>query len=871
MEPEEATLPPPGIFLEVTCLKAYRSYTVRPRLPENLAPLREIAMNLRWSYTPDARELIRRVDPQLWEESGQNPIAMFGMVEPARWQDLAENDRFLEHLDRVREGLDRHLRAETWFEENHPESGGTVAYFSFEYGLSEALPLYAGGLGVLAGDHLKSASDMGVPICGVGLLYQVGYFRQYLNPDGWQQEEYGESDFHQMPVEQVVNEQGAPLSIEIPMGERVVRANIWRVQVGRVPLYLLDTNIPANAPADREITYQLYGGDLEMRIRQEILLGIGGIEALQRCLDRPPDVFHLNEGHAAFLVLERVRTMMVEHGLSFQEAVEATRVGNVFTVHTPVTAGHDSFPRALIERYFGSYCRQLDLSLDEFMRLGADACEDGPDSFSMTVLALRFSAWRNGVSELHGRVSRRIWHHLWPEAPDDEVPITSVTNGIHVGSFISDDMAALFNRYLGSGWRTEPGDASVWDRVADIPEAELWRAHERRRERLIAVARRRLHDQLKNRGASAQDLERAREALDPEALTIGFGRRFATYKRATLILRNPERLKRLLTDRDRPVQLLFAGKAHPDDRPGKELIREVVHFARDPEVRSRIVFLENYDLHLARYIVQGVDVWLNTPRRPLEASGTSGMKVTANGGLNCSILDGWWDEAYSPETGWAIGRGEEYCDEERQDDVEADALYTLLEQEIIPLFFDCGEDGIPHGWVAKMKRAMQIICPQFNSNRMVGEYVERFYLPGMRRSRAMADADFARARLLAAWRNRIDASWPRVRFASIGDNIDEAACSGDEIIVRAELALSGLAPDDLQVQLHSGTIDPAGRIIESKVTNMRHIGSSGGDKQTFECCIRCEGAGQWGYTVRVLPSHEDLVSPIDTGRIRLAS
>ncbi len=849
-------------------MKAYQSYTVRPRLPESLSGLRTLANNLWWSYTPDGRELIRRVDRDLWEHSGHNPVAMFGMVSQQRWQELAEDESFRQHLDRVMANFRSHMEAETWFARTFPEAADrTIAYFSFEYGLSEALPLYAGGLGVLAGDYLKSASDMGVPVYGVGLLYQVGYFRQYLNPDGWQQEEYSESDFHAMPVEPVTCEDGSPLCIQVPIGERSVTALVWRVDVGRVSLFLLDTNCEANVPGDRKITYQLYGGDLDMRIRQEMLLGIGGVQALECCLDTSPSVFHLNEGHAAFLALERVRRAMVDHNLTFDEAVEATRVGNVFTTHTPVVAGHDRFPRALVEKYFKCYYPQLGLTLDQFMALGREPGEGASDSFCMTVLALRFSAWRNAVSKLHGKVSRAAWSELWPDVPESEVPILSVTNGIHVGSFISDDMATLFDRYLGIQWRTEPGDQSIWERVAQIPEAELWRAHERRRERLVAVARRRLRSQLEQRGSGATDLAHAEEALDPEALTIGFGRRFATYKRSTLLLRNPERLRALLTDRDHPVQIIFAGKAHPDDRPGKEFIRRIVHFSSDPEVRQRMVFLEDYDLRLARYIVQGVDVWLNTPRRPMEASGTSGMKVTANGGLNCSILDGWWAEAYTPQTGWAIGRGEEYDDPEHQDDVESEALYTLLEREILPLFYDRGGDGIPHRWVARMKSAMQAICPAFNSNRMVGEYVSRFYLPGIRLTARLSASNFQRARALAAWRDQLKLRWPQLRFVEITDDIDEVTYFGDRITVRADVALGGATPDDVQVQLQFGGVESSGEIVAPRTTQMEYVGPSAEARHLFEGVIECDGTGRWGYTVRVLPSHEDLASPFDTGCI----
>ncbi len=849
-------------------MKAFRTYTVSPRLPESLADLRTIAYNLWWAWNPDAIELIRRIDRDLWDLSGHNPVAMLGMVSQERWQRLADDESFRQHLERVVGSFRAYMELETtWFRRTYPDATDSlIAYFSLEYGLSEALPIYAGGLGVLAGDHMKSASDMGVPICGIGLLYQVGYFRQYLNADGWQQEAYTESDFHNVPVEPVTGPDGCQLQIQIPADDHVIHALVWRVSVGRVPLYLMDTNTPENAATDRAITYQLYGGDGEMRIRQEILLGIGGIQVLE-CLGISPHAYHMNEGHAAFLAIERVRREMIAHNLSFREAVEATRVSNVFTTHTPVPAGHDRFPPQLVDKYLKRYYPQLGLTLDQFLALGRENPADPNEVFSMTVLAVHLSAWRNGVSKLHGKVSRQMFNSLWPGLPEEEVPVGAVTNGIHVGSFISNDMAALFDRYLGAEWRTEPGDQTIWERVATIPEAELWRTHERRRERLVAVARHSYRAQLAQRGAGAADLARAEEVLDPEALTIGFGRRFATYKRANLILRHPERLKALLTDRDRPIQLIFAGKAHPNDRPGKDLIREVVHFSSDPAVQRRVVFLENYDINLARYIVQGVDVWLNTPRRPMEASGTSGMKVTANGGLNCSVLDGWWDEAYTVDTGWAIGRGEDYADEGQQDEVEADALYTLLEQEIIPLFYERASDSVPHGWVAKMKTAMCAICPEFNSNRMVGEYVDRFYLPGTRRSLLLAASDYKRARELAAWLRRVKEAWSQVRFVQITDDAKDTTWFADRIVVRARVFLGPLAPSDVLAQLGYGNVDSAGQITGPRVSRMEYVGPAADNSHLFLGTISCDGTGGWGYTVRLMPSHQDLVNPFDTGHM----
>ncbi len=848
-------------------MRAFRAYAVVPRLPESLHDLKTLIFNLWWSWSPDAIELIRRIDLDLWDRSHHNPVVMLGEVGQERWAQLAEDEGFRQHLQRVYTAYQQYLEMETWFARHHPEGQGrTVAYFSLEYGLNEALAIYAGGLGVLAGDHLKSASDLGVPLVGVGLLYQVGYFRQYLNPDGWQQEAYTENDFHRLPVEPVLGSDECQLRIYIPTDDHQVSAVVWRVNVGRVPLYLLDTNVEENRPEDRAITGQLYGGDMEMRIRQEILLGVGGIQALE-CLNLTPAAFHMNEGHAAFLSLERVRRAMIAANLSFSEALQTTRVSNVFTTHTPVPAGHDRFPTQVMDKYFKHYYPQLGLTLEQFMGLGRTNPADTNEQFCMTTLALRLSAWRNGVSKLHGKVSRKMWEQMWPQVPEEEVPIGSVTNGVHVGSFISNELAELFDRYLSAAWRSEAGDPALWGRIATIPSSELWRSHERRRERLVAIARTELRAQLQQRGAGPADLSAAEEVLDPQALTIGFGRRFATYKRATLLLRHPERLRALLLDRDRPVQIIFAGKAHPQDRPGKELIRDIIHFSRAPEIRHRVVFLENYDINLARYIVQGVDVWLNTPRRPLEASGTSGMKAGANGAINCSVLDGWWDEAYTPHTGWAIGRGEDYADPEQQDDVEADALYTLLEREVVPLFYDRGADGIPHGWVALMKTAMATICRDFNSNRMVAEYTQRFYLPGSRRGVELAASEYKRARELAGWVGQVREGWPQARILAISDDAADPAQYADRIVVRARVNLGSLRPSDVLAQLEYGRVDSQGQLIAPEPKRMEYIGAGADGAHQFLGTIECEGTGRWGYTVRLLPSHRDLVNAFDVGCI----
>ncbi|RMF80466.1 MAG: alpha-glucan family phosphorylase, partial [Nitrospirae bacterium] len=666
-------------------MKAYQQFHVLPTLPQPLERLRELAYNLRWAWDADTIALFFRMDRDLWEATGRNPVALLGAISQERLEALAQDDRFLAHLRRVGEAFDEYMRAEAvWYDRCHP-SGSTepcVAYFCAEFGLTDCLAIYSGGLGILAGDHLKSASDLGVPLAGVGLFYQGGYFRQYLNADGWQQERYPLNQVDQMPMTLVRDAAGNPVTVTVEDPEGPVHLHVWLVQVGRISLYLLDSNVAENRPEDRSITGELYGGDQEMRIRQERVLGIGGVRAL-RALGVDCKVFHMNEGHAGFLAVERIREARADHGLSFEEAVEFTRASQIFTTHTPVPAGIDLFDPALMDRYFGNMYAELGVDRERFLALGRENPEDPASPFSMAVLCLRLSSHANGVSRLHGHVSRRMFHTLYPGALEKEVPIGHVTNGVHYPSWISKEMAELFDRYLGPRWQYAPADAKVWARIREVPDEELWRTHCRRRERLVAFARRRLAAQLEQRAAPPSQVRQARQSLSIDALTLGFARRFATYKRATLLLHDPERLVRLLTDPERPVQILIAGKAHPRDHAGKELIRQWLHFARDERVRGHVAFIEDYDMAVARYLVQGADVWLNNPLRPLEASGTSGMKAAANGVLNLSVLDGWWDEAFQPGLGWAIGGHEEYADREEQDRVEASALYDLLEKEVV--------------------------------------------------------------------------------------------------------------------------------------------------------------------------------------------
>ncbi len=858
-------------------MKPIRVFSVIPSLPASIEGLRQIAYNLRWAWSHEAIALFRRLDSDLWESSGHNPVAMLGSIDQTKLDAASVDDAFLAHLDRVRRDLDGYIGSKSsWFRKtyNGRKDCPLVAYFSAEFGLTECLSIFAGGLGILAGDHLKSASDIGVPLVGVGLLYQQGYFQQYLTQAGWQQEAYADNDFHNLPLSPAAGPDGKPVVVEVSYPGRPVRAQVWRAAVGRVSLYLLDTNLKTNRPEDRDITDQLYGGDRDMRIRQEILLGIGGNHALS-ALGLEPTVYHMNEGHSAFLGLERVRGLMEKYKLSFAEARELASAGLIFTTHTPVEAGHDYFQPDLIDHYLGDYARRLGLSRDEFLALGRRGPGDQGE-FCMTVLALRLASFRNGVSKLHGAVSRRMWQSLWPGVPVDEVPIRHVTNGVHFRSWISAEMNQLYDRYLGPSWRDEPANSDAWDRIHQIPAEELWRTHERRRDRLVAWARHRLRNQRIRRGAPQTEIEAADEVLDPDALTIGFARRFATYKRATLILRDLDRLKRLLTDRARPVQLIFAGKAHPQDTQGKELIQQIVSLARQPELGRRLVFIEDYDMAVARYLVQGVDVWLNTPQRPLEASGTSGMKAAANGALNLSTLDGWWDEVWRdplrpPGIGWAIGRGEDYEDHTYQDQVEAESLYEMIECDVVPAFYDRGPDRVPRRWVNYMKASIGTLCHFVNTHRMVSQYTREYYLPAHARSRRLESENGAGARALAAWMARIRREWARVRVEEIVGGPSADLPVGTKIRTRARLELGGLSPDDVAVELYWGRVNAAGDISEGASAAMKPIGRDESGKHIFETdAVACARSGLHGYTVRVLPHHADAASRFLPGLITWA-
>ena len=853
-------------------MRPLRTFTIEPSLPPQLAPLLEIAFNLRWCWHGDALELFRRLDPGSWDSMGHNPMLILGRIHQDRLNELAADEGFLAQVERVYNDLQNYMSSPGWWPKTY---GGDrqvqVAYFCAEFGITDCLPIYAGGLGILAGDHLKSASELDIPLVGVGMLYQQGYFHQRLNADGWQLEMFPRNDFHTLPVQLVRDTQGQPVRVTVDIAGRTCLVQIWLAQVGRIKLYLLDTNVPDNSPEDRHITAQLYGGDQEMRIRQEIVLGIGGTRAL-KALGVEPKAFHMNEGHSAFLALERIRMLMSEHGATFNEAREAVAASSVFTTHTPVPAGNDAFDPWLTDKYFKDYWPKLGIDRETFLGLGRQEPGNEDEPMSMTVMALRLTGFRNGVSALHGQVSRKLWMSVWPGVPDNEIPIGSITNGIHTLSWISRDLADLYDRYLGPRWHEQPGDVAVWKAVDHIPDTELWRTHERRRERLVAFARRRLQQQLSKRGAGAIELADAEEVLDPEALTIGFARRFATYKRAGLILTDLDRLAALLTKPGRRVQIIFAGKAHPRDNPGKDLIRQIVHTARKEPFRHCLVFLEDYDMNVARYLVQGVDVWLNTPLRPMEASGTSGMKVAANGGLNLSVLDGWWAEGATPYNGWTIGSGESYDELEYQNAVESQAMYDLLEKEIVPLFYDRGPDNLPRGWIAKMKAAMSSLAPVYNTNRMVRQYAENYYVHAAERWTALTANDLGSARELCAWKSRLNHEFPHVRIESVHDDMNDhrGGLVGGNVTVEAVVALGGIGPDDVAVQLYYGPLDADGQLNAGESITMEQIERLDDNKVRYRAPMPCRDSGMVGYTLRVMPHNKLLADPLSLGLMRWA-
>ena len=848
-------------------MKALRRFTVRLALPAPLAPLDDLVLNLRWSWHRPSLDLFASIDAQAWGAVGNDPIRLLGEVSPERIAELASDADFLTRLAAVHADLQTYLTEPKWYQslEGAP---ACIAYFSPEFGITEVLPQYSGGLGILAGDHLKAASDLGVPILGVGLLYRAGYFKQSLNAEGWQQERYPPLDPHGLPLTLLRTAEGHPVEVTVPLSEgRTLTAQVWKAQVGRVPLLLLDSDVEGNGAAERQITDRLYGGGSDHRLAQELLLGIGGVRAIRAWNELSgtpaPEVFHTNEGHAGFLGIERIRELVAD-GLTYDEALEAVRAGTVFTTHTPVPAGIDRFPKDLLSGVFAGGAL-AGVPLDRVLQLGA---EDDPSVFNMAHMGLRLAQRRNGVAKLHGIVSRDMFAELWPGFDAAEVPISSVTNGVHAPTWVSREVFELAEREIGGSLTTE---AQGWEGIAKVADTSIWQTRGVLRERLVQEVRRRLRESWLQRGATEAELGWTASAFDPAVLTIGFARRVPSYKRLTLMMRDPERLKAILLDPDRPVQLVIAGKAHPADDGGKELVQQIVRFADQHDVRHRIAFLPDYDIGMARYLYGGCDVWLNNPLRPLEACGTSGMKSALNGGLNLSILDGWWDEMYDGENGWAIPTADGVTDPNRRDDLEASAFYDLVENQVRARFYDRDERDVPQRWVEMVRHTLQTLGPKVLASRMVRDYVHQLYSPAAVASRSLAEQRFTPAKELAAWRTRVTASWSGVRVLHVeGGGIGDTPAVGNVLALRAIVDLGGLSPEDVVVQAVYGRVDEHDALHRPVYLPLTFTGAGEDGLPRYEGEVPLERAGSYGYTVRVLPHHAWLPGDAELGLLAQA-
>ncbi|MBD3369567.1 alpha-glucan family phosphorylase [Candidatus Fermentibacteria bacterium] len=837
--------------------KKIQLFNVAPALPSELEFLETLSHNLWWCWNPDAIELFRRINPRLWKEKDHNPFTFFCEIPQERFQALLEDDGFMSRMARVRERFEKEVSDAGEKDRSDPERA-TIAYFSLEYGIHESLRIYSGGLGCLAGDHLKSSSDLDLPLVAVGLLYRCGRFHQYLDEEGWQQESWLENEVHHLPLRKVTNDRNSQIYVSIPLPEGRLMAAVWRADMGRVPLLLLDPNTTENPPELRSVGSYLYDSDREVRLRQEFLLGFGGFKALLRMGFDPP-VCHMNEGHAAFAALARISHLVKDRGLDTRTAAEIVGRTSVFTTHTPVPAGNETFSSEVVGKHLKAMRDETGLDPSEVISWGRSPGNDSENGeLNMTVLALRLSHFANGVSDLHGSTTRSMWSHLWPDRPEDEIPISHVTNGIHAASWVLSDIGDLLDSYLSPEWRTKQLDEDGMSQISQIPDEELWRAHETGRSRLVRTARELAERQYSARHATKAQIEEIRGVLNHDALTVGFARRFVEYKRAHLVLKNPQRLESILSNEDRPIQMIFAGKAHPADETGKSIIRELVRFAQRPGMRQRMVFLEDYDIQMARYLVQGVDVWLNTPRRPMEASGTSGMKAAINGALNLSILDGWWAEAYDPDCGWVIGKGEEYDNTEYQDAVESNALYNLLEDEVIPCFYDRSESSIPLNWVRMMKSSIETAFSYFTTHRMVGEYDRLMYRPALEAHGELWENDAAKAQRLVQQAERLRSHWDGIGMGVPRTDRDISALHvGDRFTVEAVVRLGELTPEEVDVEAYYGPVNSESKIVRTNVQKMQMVEETPDGGLIYRQEVECRETGRFGLTARVVPSGDE--------------
>ena len=836
----------------------FQTYNVTPTLPPPLEPLREMISNLWWTWEPSARSLFRHLDPELWDRTNHNPVRMLQLSRQARLEEVSQDKAFLRELRQVHDAFKKYLERQDTYGKTGAGSAikKPVAYFSAEFGFHESLPNYSGGLGILSSDHCKSASDLDLNFVAIGLLYRHGYFRQEIDKEGLQQAVNLNQNFHHLPIREVQRD-GTNLLVTVKILDRNVFAKIWELRVGRINLYLLDTDTPENNSEDRLITAELYGGDLEMRMRQEIMLGIGGVKALS-ALGIEAQVFHMNEGHSAFLALERIRLNVTEKKLDFYAALQVVAAANVFTTHTPVPAGNDSFPRDMMRKYFGDFAKDLNIPFDELFSFGQTRV-DPTDPFSMTILALRMSRHANGVSRLHGDVSRTLWKDVWTGVPVHEVPITSITNGVHTKTWMAPEFSALYRKHLGD-WEEHLTEQDFWRRVIDIPDAQLWDTHQKLKLRLIEFVRQRVRIRRERVGESPESIRKVNRILDPEILTIGFARRFATYKRGTLLFSDKERLKKLLNDTTRPVQFIFAGKAHPRDEGGKALIKQVYEFSREAGIENRVVFVEDYDSYIARRLVQGVDLWLNHPLRPLEASGTSGMKVGPNGGLNLSVLDGWWCEGYNGNNGWPIAAELKNGSVEFQSEVDANSLYQLLENQIIPLYYAKPDGKLPLAWLQLMRESIRSVTPVFNTHRMVKEYTERLYIPAAQSHEEFSRDNCAAATDLSRWKSQMRKDWPQVRIheVQINNKDRQNIPVGESLQLAARIHLGGVNPKHVRVEAYHGESENGG-VKNPTVTMLSESGQNGDGSYIYQGTVPASESGAYGFSVRVVPTHPHLM------------
>ena len=848
----------------------FNRITVNPQLPKRIGRITEIANNLWWSWNTEFLRLFKKIDKDLWEKCDKNPVKFLKSVDQEKLEDASKDLSFVREYDKIVENFDNYMNSrDTWFSRKYPDNrNDLIAYFSAEYGLDQTIAIYSGGLGILSGDHLKSASDLGIPLVAVGLLYKNGYFHQVIDAYGNQRPEYKDIDLYDLPITPVKDIDGNDLIIYIKFPKRRIYLKTWEVNVGRVKLYLLDSDIDINNIEDRDTTARLYGGDQEMRIRQEIILGMGGVNVLKR-LGLRPTVYHMNEGHSAFLNLEITKNIIKEKQVSFEVAKDIASSKTVFTTHTPVPAGNDIFPLGLVEKYFKDFWSRLGLTREEFLKLGMKPCEGLEPGFNMGILALKIAGKKNGVSKLHGEVSRELFSEVWPHIPAKESPITYVTNGIHTCTWLAPRLKELYNKYLMPYWQDNIHDDSTWERIKAIPDDKLWKVHTDRKIKLLALVKENVTNRLRREGVGYDEINEIVSKLNPDALTIGFARRFATYKRATLIFKDIERITQILNDENRPVQLIFAGKAHPADKEGQDLVRYIHEISMKPQFKGKIFLLENYSIEISRYLVSGVDVWLNNPRRPMEASGTSGQKASVNGVVNFSVLDGWWAEGYNQRNGWTIGTNAEYSSYEEQDKADSESMYYTLENKIIPTYYDRDRNGISKRWMEIMKESIISTGGKYSTARMLVDYTEQLYMPLCNLTKKYY-TDLNNVTEFNSWKQDMYSNWKDIQIEQLDDNADNITVdAGSQIEVRAVVTLPNIKPEYIRTEVYYGKFLEDGTVEDVKIIPMKLERAEEDIKKYYYVAkIDLVSGGNYGYTFRVMPQNEMILDSANLDLIK---